>query len=470
MFHAILAAILPRHLHLEKMRQTFLRTVICSLVLRLLGSIPVDVISSYTRRQNIRFAVCLSLSFVLLLAYCHCVAIPQFPPDTVPDRTATAKRGEFLRSIRIAGTIETLRYVPIRAPWLSGHRVGRADLTIVNLAESGRFVRNGTVIAEFELKSLEDHMENHRIQASGLNSHLQKWRAEAAVINEVIRQDLLQSQAQVEKSALDLSLIDVMPEIHAEILRNISKQTHVIRDYTRKRAEIMDMILTANLRIYELLMEKEMLHFQRHILDSKRLAIRAPMDGMVIRETIFNRNRQYAQVQEGDRIFSGTLFMRIVDLSQMTVRATVNQVDAQVIHIGSKALVELDAHPSVQFAGRVVELAPLAIASRGGYRSGKSLDYVRHLSASILIEEQDERILPELSASAYVQLSDSKWGILVPREAVHCEFGPNPHKYVYTLKQGEFRKQRVLVGGFNDTDALIESGLERGDRVLLNNP
>ena len=47
--------------------------------------------------------------------------------------------------------------------------------------------------------------------------------------------------------------------------------------------------------------------------------------------------------------------------------------------------------------------------------SGTANRYVRHFPARILIKDQDARILPDLSASAIVQLPAVERGVIVPR-------------------------------------------------------
>ena len=74
-------------------------------------------------------------------------------------RTAVAVTGELVKSLRIGGTIGTLRSVAIQTPELRGsHVVGWAALTLVRLADAGSIVEAGDVVAEFELERLEDHI------------------------------------------------------------------------------------------------------------------------------------------------------------------------------------------------------------------------------------------------------------------------------------------------------------------------
>lgn len=157
--------------------------------------------------------------------------------------------------------------------------------------------------------------------------------------------------------------------------------------------------------------------------------------------------------------------MHIVDTSQMVVLATLNQVDAETIRVGNRAVVELDAYPGLRFSGHVADMAALASVRRGSRSAGRN--FIRHIPVRILIEDKDKRILPGLSASADVKVSMKQRGVLVPREALRYEAGQQAGAFVRVVEGGEYRKRRIAVQGLNDTEALIQSGLEPGEQVLL---
>ena len=85
----------------------------------------------------------------------------------------------------------------------------------------------------------------------------------------------------------------------------------------------------------------------------------------------------------------------------------------------------------------------------------------------ILIEDKDKRILPGSSASADVTVSMGRRRVLVPREALRYEAGQQAGAFVRVAEGGEYRKRRIAVQGLSDTEALIRSGLELGEQVLL---
>lgn len=391
-------------------------------------------------------------------------------PQASTLRTAAAMAGELVKTLRVGGIIETMEYAAIRAPSLRGPRdSGRAYLTLMHLAEAGSLVRAGGVVAEFELRWLEDHIEDRQSYVVQAEARLQKKKADVMILKETERQARVNAEAEYSKAMLDLRTSEVRSEIEAEILKNVADEARVTWEQLEEEGRLMEGVHRADVRSEELQVREEVLHVERHERDYERLQMRTPIPGMVVRETMFNRSGQFAQSKAGDQIYPGALFMRIVDVSRMVVAAAVNQVDAQLIRIGSEATVHFDAYPGLRVKGHVADLG--AVASSGGgfgkYSRGNSAEFVKHLPVRILIDESDERILPDLSASADIQIAATGPGVLVPREAIHSAVGEDARDFVHVLEDGAYRKRWVEIEDVGDTEALVRSGIEVGEQVLL---
>ena len=77
------------------------------------------------------------------------------------------------------------------------------------------------------------------------------------------------------------------------------------------------------------------------------MLLKAPINGLAVMQTMF-RGTEFAQIQPGDQLYPGMMFMQIVDPSSMIINATVNQVDVDNLRIGQKANVRFDAYPDLQ--------------------------------------------------------------------------------------------------------------------------
>lgn len=384
------------------------------------------------------------------------------------DRWAAATTGQLVKVLRVGGTIETMDYASVRVPRMRGPRdSGRADLTLTMLADSGAIVRKGDSIAEFELRWLVDHIEDRESIVVTARSNYRKKEADTAILKETERQARVTAKAEYEKAELDVRTAEVRSVIEAEVLKNVAAEAKATWQQLEDEGRFKERVHAADLRVESLTVRKEVLHVDRHVRDLARLNVKAPIGGMVVRETMY-LNRQFAQAKAGDRIYPGALFMRIVDVSQMVVNAAVNQADSQSVRIGDEAFVELDAYPGERFRGRVLDLGAVASSAPAGspFSRGSPGAFIKHVPLRVLIEDKDERILPDLSASVDVLASHRPRGVIVPREALRSDEAQS-RAHVFVRAAEGYQRRFVTVSDTSDTEALVASGLSVGEEVLL---
>jgi len=93
---------------------------------------------------------------------------------------------------------------------------------------------------------------------------------------------------------------------------------------------------TADLRVLEITLEKTVHERERYKSDIDKFTIMAPMSGLAVMQTII-RGSEMGQVQQGDQVFPGQPFMKIVDVSGMQVLASVSQVESEEMRLGQPA-------------------------------------------------------------------------------------------------------------------------------------
>ncbi|MCY4598197.1 MAG: hypothetical protein OXC19_25785 [Bryobacterales bacterium] len=143
--------------------------------------------------------------------------------------TAAATFGEFTKSLRIGGTVETLRYAAIKVPKLRGPgNADRAPFTLTTLAEPGIVIPAGSVVAEFELPWLLNHISGTKLVQAVAESNARKREAALAILKETERQSRLAAKARARKAELDVSTAAVRSKIEGEILRNVAHEARAI--------------------------------------------------------------------------------------------------------------------------------------------------------------------------------------------------------------------------------------------------
>ena len=407
---------------------------------------------------------------------------PSSSSGPVVVQTTVVESKRFESSIRAGGTLGATNFAVIRAPRMRGARDrggggggGNSSLTIETLAEPGSMVKAGDVVAVFESKRTADMLDNYNSALaqtrSRTASRVSNMLSSAATLDQNHRKAL----ADADKSKLELRTAEVRSRIQAEILALQAEQDQASAEQLSEEVRLSRIANDAEKRVYEIDIHKDERRLSRTMQDMEKMRLRTPVSGLVVVETMFQRDG-FSQASAGDTVNPGSTFLRIVDLSNMAVYADINQVDAQLVELGSPATIHLDAYPDAAFEGRVSAIGAVAAAGksmggggkggRGGSRGGSTGQWVRQVPIQIEVLSEDERIKPDLSASADILLATQDQALVVPRSALGVFEGSD---VVWVQDDDKFVVREVQVAQLSDTEASIRSGLDAGE-VIASQP
>ena len=403
-------------------------------------------------------------------------------------RTVKVFAGPFEQTLRISGTVAARNFAAIIAPQMrmegrgpgggnsggsSGGQRGGGDsgggggspsqLILMKLAGAGTHVQKGQEIAIFDSQWEVDHNDGHKAQVVEAQALVDKRKAEISIEVEAAQQLLRTAQADSEKAKLDLRTAEVRSAIDAEKLKLMVEETAARYKQMQGEVQLKKVSHTAELRVLEVEAEQAQHHVERHNRNIERMTMRAPIGGLVVMQSIF-RSGQFGQVQEGDQVFPGQYFMQIVDLSQMVVNGTVNQVDSHSLVLGQKATIRLEAYPDLVLPGRVTSVGAMAGGGARGFRGSSRDLFVKQIPVRFALDSRDSRVIPDLSASAAVVLHREEKALQVPRDAVVEE---NGKMYVQVSRGQGSERREVQVGRKNGTHYVVMAGLQEGDEILL---
>lgn len=185
--------------------------------------------------------------------------------------------------------------------------------------------------------------------------------------------------------------------------------------------------------------------------------IAAPIDGTVIQRATEVGEVVVPGVQA---TLNGKPLLTIADLSVLLVKVELNQIDVAKVRVGALASVTFDALPGKTLSARITRVAPASTR-----QSEKDLE-VFPVEAELLTS--DDAIKPGMTADVRVQLEERADVILLPIEAVVKKAGRATVTRVLDA-EGEPRTEQVEVtlGARNDREQELLSGLNAGDRVLI---
>ena len=392
-------------------------------------------------------------------------------------RTVRVAKGDFTRNLRISGTVAAKSFAAIVAPQMrggggqgsGGGGFGGRSLVLMNLADPGSYVKKGDLVAEFDRQDQEERMYRLRAEVVEAEANLEKRRAELAIALETARQELRMAEGEFGKAGLDVRTAEVRSQIEADLLRLAAQETEAAFRQKQQEVALLEKSHQAELRALELVVRQKELEQKRGEINAQRMAIRSPIPGTIVMMTTFRGPGQFSQVALGDELRPGTYFMQIVDPSAMVLEASFNQSDTQRLRVGQKAEISLDAYPGRVWPGRVVSVGASTAASGAGMRGPMSGTghYVRNVPVAVAIDGSDREIIPDLSGSADVLLSEDKDVLLVAREAVVHE---NGEAVVYVAGGEQPRRQRVELGAGSDTQFVVLSGVSEGDTLVVAPP
>lgn len=159
---------------------------------------------------------------------------------------------------------------------------------------------------------------------------------------------------------------------------------------------------------------------------------------------------------------SGPL-VQIADLSQMTVKVQVNEVDISRIAVGQAARVTFSALPGTMLDAQVTRISTTATADPYG-GSGGVVTY----DVELLIPEPAPELKPGMTASVEILMQSVPDALTVPVSALMTDDCVSYYVYVMGDPETEAVERRdVSVPAQSDTTAVIEGDVSEGDLVVL---
>jgi multidrug efflux pump subunit AcrA (membrane-fusion protein) len=157
-------------------------------------------------------------------------------------------------------------------------------------------------------------------------------------------------------------------------------------------------------------------------------------------------------------VSAGTSFMTVADLSQLEVKANVDEIDVAQLQVGMPVHLSLDSIPDLKLDGKIKFVSPMAEADA----TDKSIHF---FPLVIKLEKSDPRVKVGLTANLVVPLSHVDHALSLPISMV---FEDEKTSFVYVNGKGPITRKDIKVGINNAEFVEIKSGLNEGDVVSLN--
>lgn len=335
-------------------------------------------------------------------------------------------------------------------------------LVLQKVAKPGARVKKGQVVAEFDRQYMLLRLDDYRASVTQAEASLRKLKADLEVTRKAHDQSVAKAKAALEKANLDMKTLPVLSDMDAARAKLAVEEAEAKYKEVVGENRLVEISLAAQIRNSEIEGQQTRIELKRAEANADRMLVKSPIDGITVMQTIF-RGGDLGQVQEGDQLFPGMMFMNIVDTRSMVVNASVNQADVERLRIGARAKVRFDAYPDLVLNARVYSLG--AITRQGGQRAS----YVKEIPVKLKLEELDSRIIPDLSVSADIIVeSETQQASIVPSGAVFQEAATRP--YVFVQGPTGWTRREVELGVASFIQVAVRNGLKPNEVVALDRP
>jgi HlyD family secretion protein len=369
--------------------------------------------------------------------------------------TYTVTRRDFVRAIRLSGTVEAVEFTTIAAPRLAGP--GSNSLIITKLVRPGATVKAGDLIVEFDRQDQIKNALDKRAELQDLEQQIAKREAQERAACAHDDSEISLGESAIGRAQLEMVKNEMLPKINAEKNTQALEQAKATLEQLKATYDLKRRAAQADIRILQIRRDRAANAERQAAGNADRMAIRSPIAGMAVIKTIWKGNNM-GDVQEGEEVRTGVPVVDIVNPLAMRVRARVNQADVNALQVGQTVRIGLDAYPALGFDGRVTQISPLGVTSTLSQK-------VRTFVVLIDVNGSHPNLMPDLSASLDVTLARSPRAIVVPRDALGIE---GNRTFVRVERRGGFEDRTVSVAALNAHEAMLGSGLDEGSVIARN--
>jgi HlyD family secretion protein len=196
----------------------------------------------------------------------------------------------------------------------------------------------------------------------------------------------------------------------------------------------------------------------------KACKIYAPQDGQVIYVNQRDgRSSDQVLIEEGATVRERQQIVTLPDLSEMKVNARVHESRISLMRTGLPVTVKVDAFPDETFRGQVSSVASVPSSTGSSYmRDIKEYEAVIRLMDD---ESKVSKLRPGLTAQLEVLVESRDDVLQAPIQSVLNVVGK---PVAFAVVDGRVQRRDVQVGQTNERVIEILSGLNEGDRVVMN--
>ena len=260
----------------------------------------------------------------------------------------------------------------------------------------------------------------------------------------------------------------------------LDRRRQLVKDKVISRAELDAAEAQVESLKARIAMAQQQVQVARTQVNARRtdlddMVVRAPFDGIAISKDA-QPGEMISPVSAGGG-FTRTGICTIVDMSSLEIEVDVSETYINRVRPEQPVEAVLDAYPDWRIPAHVITTVPSADRQKSTVRVRIAFGPSRvpaSRRAEPRSEPLDPRILPDMGVKVSflekepdAASTQSRPRLLVPKNAVRTIDGAS---IVFIVREGQVERRAVKVGGEDADQVEVVSGLNPGDRVVVNGP
>lgn len=362
--------------------------------------------------------------------------------------------GDLILAVEVTGTLRAAESSFLGPPQLPQIW----QFKIAMMAPEGAAVEAGTPVLAFDTSELARELEAKRAERDTAAKEWEKKGAELATQQADNELKLAEAEARLRRRELAAAQ---PPELVAGNQLQLARLDYDLAklevDYLRRKLDLSARAGQAELAALEETRKRaeERVREIQEAMD--RMRVVAPRAGTVIYVTDGRQEKR----KVGDSVWRGTKVLEIPDLRRMVAEGEIDEADAGQVAPGQRVRLRLDAHPDMEYGGRVASIA--RTVQQRSWRNPAKI-----VRLTIELDQTDtQRMRPGMRFRGELEVERLEGVLVLPLEAVDVTpQGPVAYRKGLLGTEGV----PLRLGRRNDKLVEVLDGLAPGDRVLRRPP
>ncbi len=377
-----------------------------------------------------------------------------FTRGSAPDALwADAARGDLVLSVEVNGTLEAVSSAPIGPPQVPDV----FDFKIAMMAPEGKDVPAGAPVLGFDTSELDRKFLEKKAESESAGKRIEKKEKDSQIARENDDLRLAEATSRWKKASLELEVPEDL--VKSQQLR----ESRLNYEDAQREMEFIDVKLKAVRHADEVSLAA--LHALKDAADRRVREIQAAIDAMTVKApragtVVYATSWRDEKKKVGDSAWRGERILEIPDLAAMKGIGEVDESDAGKITVGQKVRFRLEAHPDIEFTGKIASI--WSTVQRKSWRSPMKI-----VKLEVVLDATDSRKMrPGMRFRGVIETGRIANTLLVPADAV---FPTDRGPMAFRRSAVGWSRRVLTLGARNETSVEVKAGLDPGDRVARRN-